>query len=1009
MTQEFHISVTPIGEDDYLVRTERVAPGVPLAEEQVTWPVEEWLTQASLLMNDPLQGLLRGDILHSFAEESTPPAEASEAQGTLVALGQQLYNALFQGTIRDSWMTAQGIAQHRHEVLRLRLGLKDTRLPRLPWEVLHAGNRPIATGTDVVFSRYHSNFATMASLLQFQPTSPIEANQPLKILMVLAAPTDQEMLALKQEALHLQEELQTSVHHGSRNGGRGRYSDVHLTILEQPGREQLTQALEHNHYHVLHYAGHSNLGTAGGKLYLVSSKTGLTETLSGDDLAGLLVNNGIRMAVFNSCRGVYTATTEGASETGDGNLAEALVKRGIPAVLAMAERIPDDVALNLSRLFYRNLKQVYPVDLSLNRARQGLISSYSSKQLYWALPILYLHPEFDGNLQSLDSTSEPTEELLTDRLPEADDSVEAVKQKPALAAIKTEPQVSMLRDGKDTVLQPVARESAASHESISQPAAGGVTAFEDESHDLDALEFDDPAYQSDMETVAHLVNQLSNGAPDDDHLLPAHPSENLLPEAGYTLKADDYLILPDYPSETTAEATETAASIVEQRGGALTSAGETSSEVEVYSELTRMLAETGKLTEAIATCHQAVQDNPNDANAYYQLGMALNQQGYVAEAIAAYHQALRLNPTLADVHNQLGLALYQQGKVNDAVRSYDHAIQLDPGLASARHNLEVTLLRQGNLGEAKQALLEHSPTLRRGDEQRVLAYTDNNLQLAGIGAPSPSIPYKKASWYRQPLLWVGAGMLATLVVGSWVFRDRWLPTAPQLPPTETAFTNPNSTGDLKQLSTNLVTALATEKLNQGKMAEAQAAVEALLDRGALAQAAVVLTPALGRQSDNATVNFLMGRLAWQSIKVGNKDYSVDDARRYWETAVKQQPSAQAQNALGFAYYTEGKFDRASRAWLQALKPDGKGENSPGAAQTSPSQTLTAYAGLALIAAKTAANQPPTKQASLQSEAIKLRQRVLTDDPVNFQPEELAKNWMWSEPAIRDWRSTLAIK
>ena len=58
MTQEFHISVTPIGEDDYLVRTERVAPGVPLAEEQVTWPVDEWLAQASLLMNDPLQGLL---------------------------------------------------------------------------------------------------------------------------------------------------------------------------------------------------------------------------------------------------------------------------------------------------------------------------------------------------------------------------------------------------------------------------------------------------------------------------------------------------------------------------------------------------------------------------------------------------------------------------------------------------------------------------------------------------------------------------------------------------------------------------------------------------------------------------------------------------------------------------------------------------------------------------------------------------------------------------------------
>jgi tetratricopeptide (TPR) repeat protein len=977
---------------------------VPLAEEQVTWPVEEWLTQASLLMNDPLQGLLRGDMLHSFSDASTPNSDpASEAQGTLVALGQQLYNALFQGTIRDSWMTAQGIAQHRQEVLRLRLGLKDTRLPRLPWEVLHAGNRSIATGTDVVFSRYHSSFAAMASLVQSSPTNA-EANQPLKILLVLAAPTDQEMLALKQEALYLQEELETTLQNGSRNGS-SRYSEIQLTILEQPGREQLTQALEHNHYHVLHYAGHSNSGAAGGKLYLVSSKTGLTETLSGDDLAGLLVNNGIRMAVFNSCRGVYTATTEAATETGEGNLAEALVKRGIPAVLAMAERIPDDVALNLSRLFYRNLKQVYPVDLSLNRARQGLVSSYSSKQLYWALPILYLHPEFDGNLQSLDGLSGQMNDV--DRLLESDPPVKTIEPIAPFAALESVlPSVSALRDGTEALLNPLKQAESDRDELVDVS-----TSTEDESSDLEALEFDDPAYESDMESVAHLVNQLSYGAAsepsEDDRLLPAPPSENLLPEAGYTFKADDYLVLPDYPHELAP--LEPAASELDstQPGGALTSTAVDASEVEVYSELTRMLAETGKLTEAIATCHQAIQDNPNDANAYYRLGMALNQQGYVSEAIAAYHQALRLNPTLADAHNQLGLALYQQGNLTDAVQSYDHAIQLDPELTSAKRNLEATLLRQGNLGEAKQALLERAPAQRRSTEQPLLAYADRNLQLADGG--SASIAYRKAPWYRQPLLWVGAGMVATLVAGSWFFRDRWLPTTPQLPPAETAF-SANSTGELKQLSTNLVAALATERLNQGKLTEAQAAIETLFDRGALVQAAAVLTSALGREPENPTVNFLMGRLAWQSVKVGNNDYSVDDARRYWETAAKRQPSAQYQNALGFAYYTEGKVDRASRAWLQATKLEG-GQSTKAATQTStsPSPILTAYAGLALIAAKTAANQPPTKQASLKNEAIQLRQRVLADDPVNFQPEELAKNWMWSETAIRDWRSTLAIK
>lgn len=408
MAQEFHISVTPLGEDEYLVRIERVAPGVPLAEEQVHWPVEHWLSQARQLMNDPLLGLLQGggafteDVF--FLSEWDEPANPSTQN--LVELGHELYNALFQGSLRDSWMMAQAIAQNQRQVLRLRLGLKGTRLPRLPWEVMHAGDRPLATGIDVAFSRYQLGPGLWNPTQRFL-SSP---NQPLKILMVISGPSDQEMLELAQEASHLQEELQRRTPNGP--------PAIQLTVLEQPGREQLTQALEQGQYQVFHYAGHSNLGDSGGDVYLVSNRTGLTETLNGDDLAGLLVNNGVQLAVFNSCRGAYTATSKAIENGKERNLAEALVKRGIPGVLAMAERIPDEVALTLTRLLYRNLNQGYPIDLSLSRARQGLISAYGSNQLYWALPVLYLHPEFDGFLSN--DTQEKREELFV--IPELPDT-----------------------------------------------------------------------------------------------------------------------------------------------------------------------------------------------------------------------------------------------------------------------------------------------------------------------------------------------------------------------------------------------------------------------------------------------------------------------------------------------------------------------------------------------------------------------------------------------------------
>lgn len=436
MTQEFDISVTPVGQDEYLVRTERVAPGVPLAEEQVRWPIESWLAQARQLMNDPLMGLLQGhppaaplrdrptvSPTASLPHELPPGAGLPDSHPSLslVELGQHLYSALFQGTLRDSWVTAQGIAQHRNETLRLRLGLKGQRVLRLPWEVLYANDtptersrtggvgpvsRPLTAGTHVIFSRYQPNVRLAVESLVATP----EPNQPLRVLMVIAAPTDRERLELEREATRLQQELQSQVA-PTPDAVAAPLPDVQLTILKQPGREQLTQALEQGRYQILHYAGHSDLGANGGSLYLVNPRTGLTEILTGNDLAGLLVNNGIRLAVFNSCRGAYTAAAN-SNQPQERNLAETLVSRGIPAVLAMAEQIPDNVALTLTWLFYRNLKLGYPIDLSLSRARQGLISAYGSHQLYWALPVLYLHPEFDGYVIPIQPVANPAERLV---------------------------------------------------------------------------------------------------------------------------------------------------------------------------------------------------------------------------------------------------------------------------------------------------------------------------------------------------------------------------------------------------------------------------------------------------------------------------------------------------------------------------------------------------------------------------------------------------------------------
>ncbi|MEL6260320.1 MAG: CHAT domain-containing protein [Cyanobacteria bacterium J06626_6] len=470
MIQEFGISITAVGGDQYLVRTENVEKGVQLAEERVHWPVAQWLEQTKSLMHDPLLGLLQGQQSRAIPtragsiRRSNPGGETGLV--SLVQLGQTLHNELFRGQLHDSWITAQGVAQNHQDLLRLRIGIKDNRLQQLPWEALHAGTRPLATGTDVIFSRYILDPRQEHSIPQVKPST---IGQVLRILMVIASPEDQERLELKQEVHHLQAELEPD-----EIGHDDSVVDVRLKILEQPGRAELTQELERGNYQVLHYAGHSNLGNAGGDLYLVSRQTGLTERLSGEDLAGLLVNNGIKLAVFNSCRGGYSSSSEEGWQ--ERNLAQALVNRGMPGVIAMTERIPDHVAITFTELLYRNLKKGQSIDLSLNRTRQGLISAYGSNQFYWALPTLYMHPLFDGylvrttgdleNTDVLDSANDPFGDMFSE--PGLSEIDLPVRQRPPIAA---DSMVMRSKQADKASGQPMSGQSA-SEQSVS---AGGKT------------------------------------------------------------------------------------------------------------------------------------------------------------------------------------------------------------------------------------------------------------------------------------------------------------------------------------------------------------------------------------------------------------------------------------------------------------------------------------------------------------------------------------------------------
>ena len=814
--------------------------GVPLAEELVTWPVADWLTAAGRLMNDPLNSVLQGDAFDSLEHGNAMAFNSVN----LVALGQKLYDAIFQGTLRDSWMTAQGIAQNRQQVLRLRLGLKDTTLARLPWEVMHAGDRPLATGPYIAFSRYQSGIGAASRLSSSNmPTPPDEGG--IKVLMVIASPTDQVRLdLLKHEAIKLQAELHRHGSYGVENVNL--IPEIELTLLEQPGREELTQALEQGGHHVLHYSGHSNRGSNGGEIYLVSARTGLTETLSGDDLAGLLVNNNIQMAVFNSCLGAYTANANENPDTGERNLTESLVKRGIRSVLAMSERIPDEVALTLTQLFYRNLSQGYPVDLCVSRVRQGLISAYGSHQMYWALPILYLQPEFEGYLSPGIYLPEGAE-LLSEYDPAVMFSGVSDQGEMSL------PIEDMISSGGD------------SFELDGWPG-------EDSWGDLvDEIEYDDPNYVEDSALVSDLFSQFTSS------------------------------------QKATTE------------------------------------------QSSISTGLQHIAENS-----------------------------------------------IPKKQSTGQVPGFDSAAQLWEDWENS--NLS---------SQASQVAVSNYPT------------APNEAGNFSVSPPAPS--KKRNTGKRWSLVTIlGASTIAAIVgLTTWWHQNQ--NSTPSDIPRITALTQPklnNSNIDLQTAETKIVTEFATRKLSSGDLASGLGAVEELLNpkRNALQSAQVALNIIPPEKIDDPAVNFLKGRLAWQSVQTGDKKFSIDDARRYWESAAKAKPdSLLYANALGFAYYAEGNLNRANDAWFRALNIAIKQQNPSGYSKTSttnaktPPDALTAYAGLAIGMYKSAQNLPQAKKDQYLSEAIKLRQMVMKEDPTNFQMNQLSQNWLWTEKAIEDWRSLMKLK
>lgn len=305
-------------------------------------------------------------------------------------LGVSLWQWLFDGSIQSSFNQSQGIAMGQMRPLRLRLEIRDPDLIPLPWEIMQpqAGKQAASLSQQILFSRTTSDV---------DPLPVLRSEQFLRILLVLGVdaaetPDSRAQLDLEQEAISLAKVLETAATTDLRNNRMTTPALCQVRTLVQPSPAELINCLESGNYNVLFYAGHGTPAPDGGMLLLHPEAS-----ISGTELAQVLVRCQVRLAVFNTCWGAQP-DQQGQQTIPRSSLAEVLIHHGVPAVLGMRDSVADQEALTFIQVFARALAERSPIDEAVAIARQQLLTLYKFNQPAWTLPVLYMHPEFNGEL-----------------------------------------------------------------------------------------------------------------------------------------------------------------------------------------------------------------------------------------------------------------------------------------------------------------------------------------------------------------------------------------------------------------------------------------------------------------------------------------------------------------------------------------------------------------------------------------------------------------------------------
>ncbi len=319
------------------------------------------------------------------ARDGSIPDPGSPVYGAIMAAGAALGRAFLQGEAGDAIRKAARQAASLNVSLRIALAIDDPDLANLPWESLRIPEKDGSPGKPLAL---HPNIRLYRAGKQDGPATAFEIPGPLRILAVVGSPESQnqrgELLDMELETMRILDAVEKAA-------GRG---DAHVEILENGSLKAIRGALASMRYHVLHISCHARPG------YLVlETEDGKEDEVSAERLCDeiLAPDRGVPLTVLAGCS-TGLGGTEGEKQLS--SIAESLMDRGAPCVVAMNAPVSDRYATEFGGLLYKYLASAQRPDplsaffearLGVEKMRQDETAPQEKAALAdWAAPALYV-------------------------------------------------------------------------------------------------------------------------------------------------------------------------------------------------------------------------------------------------------------------------------------------------------------------------------------------------------------------------------------------------------------------------------------------------------------------------------------------------------------------------------------------------------------------------------------------------------------------------------------------